>query len=757
MTKKSVKAEINSFVRGLITEASPLNFPENASLAEENFELLRTGVRQRRLGIDYEDDYQKRALYGGATVVRDALSTYIWKDAGGLNGRDILVLQSGVGLFFFDMTEQALSRDGYMGTINAGVTFTRYKFASVDGFLIVATGSPNLSRITYVESTNTFTIDYYSLKVRDLWGVSYEPTDNDPYYHPGQDAPPEHFYNLYNQSWGIPRRMEGKANQEFYDVTGYYSSYYLKLPSDSESVWTAISMAPGEDPYEFIRTNAWGEMLGASPKAPKGYFIIDALRRGPSRTRAIEDNGLRFPQMYMTSFSAKTDTTPGGAKVVYEFAGRIFYAGFSGEVVGGDIRSPRLSSYVLFSQLVNNPNDLGKCYQEGDPTSREASEIVDTDGGFIRVSGASDILELTSLKSSLIVVASNGTWAITGGSDYGFSATNYKVTHLSDAGCIAPLSVLKANDAVFYWSANGIRSISISQTGDIVDSSVSDSTIHTFYSDISLEEKTNCSGVYDDASKTVHWMYFSQTTLNEQSHIKELILDTTIPAYYSYKITNPPGCSIRSIFPTSTVQFGSLNSNVVLEDGSRVLSGIDTVVVEYKQRLPSKSSIKYLMVNSTYDYTFGHYWNGSFKDWYSEDGVGIDAEAYLLTGAITAGDSSVDKQVPYITVHMYRTENGVDSELNPLNTSSCLLHARWDWSNSPNSNKWGSPQQVYRYKRGYLASSVSDTYDTGFELITTKNKLRGQGKSVSLYFKTEPGKDCRIVGWNINLNGNSVT
>ena len=42
-----------SFVKGLITEASPLTFPENASIDEKNFVLNRDGSRSRRLGVDY--------------------------------------------------------------------------------------------------------------------------------------------------------------------------------------------------------------------------------------------------------------------------------------------------------------------------------------------------------------------------------------------------------------------------------------------------------------------------------------------------------------------------------------------------------------------------------------------------------------------------------------------------------------------------------------------------------------------------------
>ena len=49
--------QINNFVGGLVTEASPLTFPAGASLDEVNMKLIRNGSRQRRLGLDYEDNY----------------------------------------------------------------------------------------------------------------------------------------------------------------------------------------------------------------------------------------------------------------------------------------------------------------------------------------------------------------------------------------------------------------------------------------------------------------------------------------------------------------------------------------------------------------------------------------------------------------------------------------------------------------------------------------------------------------------------
>src|SRR5574343_41150 len=96
-------------------------------------------------------------------------------------------------------------------------------------------------------------------------------------------------------------------------------------------------------------------------------------------------------------------------------------------------------------------------------------------------------------------------------------------------------------------------------------------------------------------------------------------------------------------------------------------------------------------------YSFAELNNEDFKDWNTED-----AEGYILTGYLTGGDASSFKQAPYITVHMHRTENGVElvnGEYVPLNESGCLMQSQWEWSDSAYSNKWSPEVQVYRYNR----------------------------------------------------------
>ncbi len=112
-------------------------------------------------------------------------------------------------------------------------------------------------------------------------------------------------------------------------------------------------------------------------------------------------------------------------------------------------------------------------------------------------------------------------------------------------------------------------------------------------------------------------------------------------------------------------------------------------------------------------------------------------------------DFQRDKQLPYITVHMRRTEIGFDTDYNPIGQSSCLVQSRWDWSDSNRSGKWGREFQAYRYKKLYLPDSPEDDFDTGFSTVVTKNKLRGNGKVLSIRFRTEPYRNLHLYGWSM--------
>ncbi len=163
--------------------------------------------------------------------------------------------------------------------------------------------------------------------------------------------------------------------------------------------------------------------------------------------------------------------------------------------------------------------------------------------------------------------------------------------------------------------------------------------------------------------------------------------------------------------------------------------------------------VRYLPVTTNnYSVTFSDFLNTrvsatKFKDWYTYNTVGVEQNAYFITGYNMGGNGpSRTKTGMYLTVFMKRTETSFDASANPINESGCLMQSRWDFTDNTNPGKWATEVQVYRQPRSFLAAPLT-TFDDGYPLVISKNKLRGRGKAVQFKYTSEAGKDMKIVGW----------
>jgi hypothetical protein len=732
MAKQGQRAEVNTFIQGLITEASPLNFPPNASKEEENFELFKDGTRRRRKGMDLESNY----LFRPSTVSllsnpNHSCSYHEWESVSGDPNLNFVVISFGNTFYVYNPDFDDLSNNGYVGAVYPTAyesgPVNNWNCASVDGKLVAVGGQRRAYVISYDKDTNALSFVSDTLKVRDFWGIETpDPNlETDVKYQPTDDYI-EHRYNLANQSWGVPRKDKVGAIADPVEV---FHTEYSKYPSNSEVVWTGLQYQPvvaGADPYERIFPNLYKEVFAQGVPASKGYFVIDLLRRGESREQAFIDNYVNTGLVLAThEITAPDDITTKGSTCVAEYAGRVFYAGFNGELQNGDSRSPNLSNYVVFSQVVKNTDDIFNCYQVGDPTSRDGSDIVDTDGGFLRISGASNLVSLKYIGNSLIVLAENGIWAISGGSDYGFTATNYKVTQISSFGCSSPNSVVIQGDAVLYWGDGGIYSIGLDKVGVLSVTNLTQTTIQQLYDKIPKSSRDFAFGIYDEATKKARWIFKEGTAFTTSSVTKELVLDFNLGNFTLNRIAQIMDNEvIRPFLAGTNIKYVTIGKQVPLNDNQR-------------------------------DFTFSDYNNLEFTDWERVDGTGKDAKAFMLTGSQIAGDSAIHKQIPYAVIHFERTETSTDEDAIPNNQSSCLVQFYWDWAYSGLSNKVTSLQQAYKYRKALIVAPF-EQYDNGFEVITSRLKIRGRGRSFAMYIETEPKKDCHILGWNLTLNGDPV-
>jgi hypothetical protein len=768
MARTTTAIEVNKFIAGLITDANPLTFPANASLEEENMVLNIDGSRQRRLGLDLEEDFvEVTTTITNADTTEPAFSSYKWDNAGGDPDKSLLVIQVGKEVKFFDLDTSPISNNLiYTYVFSSADETQNFSYAVVDGILVVTTGIKAVTSFEF-SAPSTVTVSSTNLLIRDFFGVEdvisvnlYDRLDVRP-----SSTTNAHTYNLRNSTWAIPRPQSNTEAVED-TITHFRTKSSNLYPSNSDSVNAALYADPNDTDARTL-PRFFADDLVKNPRgtvaAATGYFIIDALERGPSRLAKEAELRANYTQLDFSVTDLPDDTTPGGPKCVSEFAGRVFYAGFSGEVSDGDNRSPRMSSYILFSQLVKSVDDIKKCYQEGDPTNKDSPDIVATDGGYLRVNEAYGIQTLINVGSSLLILAKNGVWRLSGGSDYGFDATNFLVEKITDHGIVSLDSVITVDNTIMFWGEDGIYHVYQGQGGWVAEN-VTFGRIQTLYEEIPIADKRKAKGKFDNFERKVRWIYYNRIADNTET--KELILDTNLKAFYVNAIKQFDDTALPRLLAPFTVNPYqiTLNTTPVVVNTEAVEVNGEEVVYPIPNVLGNAiKEIGYLVVTEltpVVKYSFAFYRNPNFRDWYSIDSVGVDASAFVVTGYVAPSNEGEDfvrnKGVPYLFVHCKRTENGFEEDINediiPINQSSCLVQARWEWSNSSSSNRWGNVFQAYRYKRLYFPVDALDTFDTGFATIVTKNKLRGKGKVLSLKFSTEENKNLHLYGWSIIMS-----
>ena len=192
-------------------------------------------------------------------------------------------------------------------------------------------------------------------------------------------------------------------------------------------------------------------------------------------------------------------------------------------------------------------------------------------------------------------------------------------------------------------------------------------------------------------------------------------------------------------------------------------TGADNVVVSSTVRSRGARKTKYLALIpavegnpfSTFSFTYSFFKDNNFVDWFISNERGTDACAFLITGQETMQDTQRNKKVTYLTVHLEKTETGFTGS-DPLvakDESSCIVESRWEWADRADSGRFGKSFQAYRLLRNYIPEGNTDLFNYGFEVITTRNKLRGKGRALSIKFSTEPNKDLKLLGWSVNITG----
>lgn len=521
------------------------------------------------------------------------------------------------------------------------------------------------------------------------------------------------------------------------------SAYFVatgKYPSNTQ-IWFAGKNSTGDfDPATLDKIG-----FGNTP-APKGHFILEAFNRDYAGV-----SGITNPDFVALK---ETDTTrPSCCEAAF---GRIWYSGTQ------DIATQGI---VYFSAVINSTADLERCYQQNDPTSEQLSDLLDTDGGAIQINNCGKVVALREYRSGMLVFATNGVWYIRAGSDTGFSATNYVVERITDIGALGRGSVVSAEGSVMYWSDAGIYQITPDQFGTLFSTSVSEFTIQSFYNDISDIAKKFAVGKYLSREKKIIWIYKNDNSVvtADTQRNSYLEYDVNLKAFFPGQFTDGTDVVVVSLFQKGYFGTTTVDEAVTLDGLNVTLDGIN-VTLPVEVDASQTSSIKFVGLRfgafsggggdgePVVDYYGATFFELTNTDYIDPNGA---LSAYAETNNINLGELMREKSAPYLYAYFNRTEQGyeLDGDGNIVfdQPSSCLMRAKWDWTGTGSAGKWSNPQQIYRFKRLYVPTSVTDPFDYDYEVINTKTLVRGHGKSVRFRFENEPNKGFELIGWAIPM------
>lgn len=764
-----------NFIAGLNTEGSKLAFPESSCSAMSNVEVNRDGSLKRRRGLVFEGktdpggdaDWQQYKVSASSYALQTAyVDTFIWRSVAGQGNLNFLVMQIGNILHIYNNSD-TYQIENSLGTIDfsayaktSEVDRKPLSFAFGKGRLYVVGEAVNPFYVEYDPDTTNFSSSVIGIKVRDFDGVD-DGLDVDTRPSTLSDT---HKYNLFNQGWDINEVRRVSTNGVGVWVRNVFGAFFAvngTYPANSDQVNVGLETNSFGVPWVNCR-EVHDSIFGNTP-APQGHYIIDLFAQNRSSVSGI--SGLSSTPLEV------------GFNCCAFYSARVFYGG---------INQSEYTDKVYFSQIMTEADKAGKCHQYNDPTSDVEADIIKTDGGEVTIHGAGTIKHMVPHSNALVVLCDNGVWTISGTENGSFAPDDFEVNKVSDVGTTSAKSVVEADGVIYYWSEGGIYVLQPDQvSGRLTSQSISISTIQSYYTEIDNASKEYVKGCFDHYNKKIYWGYNGKNANSSLDATSDsfvcltdefLVLDTAIGAWYPWTIaleqdTGGPTPLVTK-FPAApyisdgvavqTVTENVTDGGVTVDDA---VSG-EEVTINVQETVSTVATLKTVIFDqdsgTDFYFGFGFFQGRQFEDFYIEesrngnDVAGQNYTSHLETGYESLGDPMRDKQAQYVWTYFNRTETGFETSGTGVDfdyPSGCQMRAKWEWTDSSNSGRWSAQQQVYRLNRNWIPDDASDTFENGFPVVETKTKVRGKGKSLTLRFDSEDGKDFQLLGWSIPYSG----
>ena len=702
-----------NFSGGLNTDGSPLNNPENTAEVLENFILESNGTLRKRKGLsDTGATFATGITFDNNSVV----SVHVWDSLLRDGLVDFFVLQVNSTLYILSIDSETVTHYGtvdlatYKRESSVTVGQSEIDAASGKGYLFVSSPEIKPFWIKFDYETNTLSHSPIDILIRDLYGkedgldTSDRPTT----------LSSEHEYNLLNQGWRkeyiskffgetgtypsnadvwyygrkeipdddlpfldfVPRQL---TMQEFGNSPapkGHFilsvldgsigassgDSWYFVVEIDSVYLTQVLENRPDYSKIVFSRQNRMDPaQVGDQIRwANMTYTIVEkgtyadgtsyAIMERPGKLNSAYAAGSRIDinlwrnGTYLGSGNSFLFSRPVIPDTVAFYSGRVFYAGSSSQAWAGTI---------FFSQVLEDIDKVGLCYQDADPTSEHISDLIATDGGTILVENAINIQAMLPYEGSLVIFAENGVWELSGSNEAGFKATEFRLKKITEFGVVGAKSIVSLGGGFLYWSKHGVFALQREQVSASLQAvRLSKDRIQTLYNTISSESRKRAVAYFDQADNKVYWLYSSSDVFSLYNHYDSvLVLDLSLEGGSFYKFTfdslyAATGLVLCGMLSSSNSAVIGTTAYDVIVGADDIVVGADTVVVSIQAPTTASAGLPfYLLVGQ------GAVFGRVLGDSSYRDLKQADYEGRILTRFEITDEKLKKKQIRYLKAH----------------------------------------------------------------------------------------------------------
>ncbi len=783
MPQQALVSVENNFTKGLITEATALNFPENAATDVDNCAFTLVGDVARRKGIDFETNF----ILSGIDRTNTAINTYKWNNAGGDGNSQFVVAQVGAIVNFFGVStsniNSPLSSQRLANPINlssflaSGATFdatAECTFADGNGYLFIFHPSCDPIYCTYVPA-NGVTGHSILLSTRDFAGIDL-----------GEGAAnlrpavlsAQHQYNLINQGWSGGSGWQGLYSDTWVIAAGSHAFTVQAgivgiVPGVSVSVVSNVGtygffgapIPPGTNVASGTVTSYAGTTLTVNVTAVGAY--AGGTTTGGSITPL--NTG------YIGTFATAASLYPSNADVWWYFkdaTDTFAPATTLNKVTLGQGNAPRgsflmnpfiqarsaisavagLTNIITYKRPSNGAWHAGRIFYTGITDSFGAqgdapnytwteniyfSQVVQTVNDLGKCYQVNDptsetLFDLLPTDGGVITIQGCG--------------TIYKLFSMQNG-----LLVFAANGVWFITGSQGIGFSANDYTVTKI-SGVRCLSSTSFVNVNGLPYFWNLEGIYSVEPKQGGGLsvnsttystidtFYSEIPISSKQYVRGdynpvdyviqwLYRDTETPSVdgrYSYNRILNYNVSNKAFFPYS-LNIDNFNRPTV--NGIcyvQSFGGVNSVDSAFRYF----SSFPDVFITQ---FTFSNEYNEDYRDWASSS-LPFDFESYFITGYKLRGQGIKRFQPQYVQVY---------SRVNDA-ASAYTIQGIWDYANSGNSGRWSRTQLV---TNGL----------TRFDTILRRHKIRGHGYALQFKIASVVGMPFDIQGWAVQDTVNAGT